>query len=113
MNISYEIIYEYQHVDHYLQINLDKNLDNYNAIHLNLLLSFFQGCFIVSIFLCAFISLVWLREQIIHGGPQEWLNVEDGVRGANAENALDDNIDVAVSHLIFYCINLNFHYLNF
>lgn len=56
-----------------------------------------QGCFIVSIFLCAFISLVWLREQIIHGGPQEWLNVEDAARVANAGNALDDNVDAAVS----------------
>lgn len=51
----------------------------------------------MSIFLCAFISLVWLREQIIHGGPQEWLNLEDVARGANTENALDDNIDAVVS----------------
>uniref|UniRef100_A0A1I8EJ00 RING-type E3 ubiquitin transferase n=1 Tax=Wuchereria bancrofti TaxID=6293 RepID=A0A1I8EJ00_WUCBA len=63
----------------------------------NLLVDCLKGCFIVSIFLCAFISLVWLREQIIHGGPQEWLNLEDVARGANAENALDDNVDAVVA----------------
>ncbi|VDK77170.1 unnamed protein product [Litomosoides sigmodontis] len=63
----------------------------------NLLVDCLKGCFIVSIFLCAFISLVWLREQIIHGGPQEWLNVEDAARVANAGNALNDNVDAAVA----------------
>ncbi|KAM3720699.1 E3 ubiquitin-protein ligase [Dirofilaria immitis] len=63
----------------------------------NLLIDCLKGCFIVSIFLCAFISLVWLREQIIHGGPQEWLNLEDNARDANAENALDDNVDAVVA----------------
>uniref|UniRef100_A0A915AAP3 RING-type E3 ubiquitin transferase n=1 Tax=Parascaris univalens TaxID=6257 RepID=A0A915AAP3_PARUN len=47
-----------------------------------------KGCFIVSVFLCAFISLVWLREQIIHGGPQEWL-VIDGAQG-DAQNGRED-----------------------
>lgn len=48
-----------------------------------------QGCFIVSMFLCAFISLVWLREQIIHGGPQEWLNLENPNDTGNADNTVD------------------------
>uniref|UniRef100_A0A2C9LZL1 RING-type E3 ubiquitin transferase n=1 Tax=Biomphalaria glabrata TaxID=6526 RepID=A0A2C9LZL1_BIOGL len=33
----------------------------------------FQGCLVVTCTLCAFISLVWLREQILHGGGPEWL----------------------------------------
>ncbi|TMS09229.1 E3 ubiquitin-protein ligase MARCH6 [Larimichthys crocea] len=32
-----------------------------------------QGCFVVTCTLCAFISLVWLREQIVHGGAPQWL----------------------------------------
>ncbi|KAG7249893.1 hypothetical protein CRUP_025730, partial [Coryphaenoides rupestris] len=31
------------------------------------------GCFVVTCTLCAFISLVWLREQIVHGGAPHWL----------------------------------------
>ncbi|TKR93793.1 hypothetical protein L596_008188 [Steinernema carpocapsae] len=33
-----------------------------------------KGCIIVITFLCLFISLVWLREQIQHG-PNEWLHL--------------------------------------
>lgn len=33
----------------------------------------FHGCFVVACTLCAFISLVWLREQILHGGGPDWL----------------------------------------
>ncbi|XP_033117228.1 E3 ubiquitin-protein ligase MARCH6-like [Anneissia japonica] len=32
-----------------------------------------QGCFIVGCTLCAFISLVWLREQVVNGGGPQWL----------------------------------------
>ncbi|XP_076146942.1 E3 ubiquitin-protein ligase MARCHF6-like [Alosa pseudoharengus] len=39
----------------------------------NLLADCLQGCFVVTCTLCAFISLVWLREQIIHGGAPQWL----------------------------------------
>uniref|UniRef100_A0A0N5A933 RING-type E3 ubiquitin transferase n=1 Tax=Syphacia muris TaxID=451379 RepID=A0A0N5A933_9BILA len=42
----------------------------------NILVDCFKGCFIVSIFLCTFVSLIWLREQINAGGQQEWLNLE-------------------------------------
>ena len=33
-----------------------------------------QGCAVVSLTLIAFIGLVWLREQILHGGGPEWLD---------------------------------------
>ncbi|XP_069912686.1 E3 ubiquitin-protein ligase MARCHF6 isoform X2 [Oryctolagus cuniculus] len=39
----------------------------------NLLADCLQGCFVVTCTLCAFISLVWLREQIVHGGAPIWL----------------------------------------
>ncbi|XP_078271518.1 E3 ubiquitin-protein ligase MARCHF6 isoform X1 [Rhinoraja longicauda] len=39
----------------------------------NLLADSLQGCFVVTCTLCAFISLVWLREQIVHGGAPQWL----------------------------------------
>ncbi|ELU11646.1 hypothetical protein CAPTEDRAFT_60132, partial [Capitella teleta] len=40
----------------------------------NLVTDCFQGCFVVACTLCAFISLVWLREQILHGGDPDWLD---------------------------------------
>ncbi|KAK1345315.1 hypothetical protein QTO34_014026 [Cnephaeus nilssonii] len=40
----------------------------------NLLADCLQGCFVVTCTLCAFISLVWLREQIVHGGAPIWLD---------------------------------------
>lgn len=43
----------------------------------NILSDCFQGCFVVTCTLCAFISLVWLREQILHGGGPDWLEHED------------------------------------
>lgn len=33
----------------------------------------FHGCFVVTCTLFAFIGLVWLREQILHGGGPDWL----------------------------------------
>ncbi|XP_041375877.1 E3 ubiquitin-protein ligase MARCHF6-like [Gigantopelta aegis] len=54
----------------------------------NLAADCFQGCFVVTCTLCAFISLVWLREQILHGGGPDWLEQED--QGANqARNIFD------------------------
>ncbi|KAK1172793.1 E3 ubiquitin-protein ligase MARCHF6 isoform X4 [Acipenser oxyrinchus oxyrinchus] len=40
----------------------------------NVLADCLQGCFVVTCTLCAFISLVWLREQIVHGGAPQWLD---------------------------------------
>ncbi|XP_062500948.1 E3 ubiquitin-protein ligase MARCHF6-like isoform X2 [Corticium candelabrum] len=39
----------------------------------NVLTDCVKGCFVVACTLCTFISLVWLREQIIQGGGPEWL----------------------------------------
>ncbi|XP_053739411.1 E3 ubiquitin-protein ligase MARCHF6-like isoform X1 [Synchiropus splendidus] len=39
----------------------------------NLTADCLQGCFVVTCTLCAFIGLVWLREQIIHDRDPQWL----------------------------------------
>ncbi|VDO93845.1 unnamed protein product [Soboliphyme baturini] len=35
-----------------------------------------QGTIIIGLTLCAFVSMVWLREQIVHGGMPHWLNLD-------------------------------------
>ncbi|KAK7879389.1 hypothetical protein WMY93_030725 [Mugilogobius chulae] len=54
----------------------------------NLLADCLQGCFVVTCTLCAFISLVWLREQIVHGGAPQWLEQHQPVppNGAGQAN---------------------------
>ena len=45
---------------------------------------------VVTLTLLAFIGLVWLREQILHGGGPAWLEPEE-VRGvALGENIAED-----------------------
>lgn len=41
----------------------------------NILVDIVKGSVIVSIFLCTFISLVWLREQIMIGGLPAFMNL--------------------------------------
>ena len=58
-----------------------------------------QGCAVVSLTLIAFIGLVWLREQILHGGGPEWLDNDlehaniaaDAAHVANWANAANNN----------------------
>ncbi|XP_023678192.1 E3 ubiquitin-protein ligase MARCHF6-like isoform X2 [Paramormyrops kingsleyae] len=54
----------------------------------NLLADCLQGCFVVTCTLCAFIGLVWLREQIVHGGAPQWLeqNLEQPPNEAGQPN---------------------------
>ncbi|CRL03326.1 CLUMA_CG016159, isoform A [Clunio marinus] len=44
----------------------------------NLAADVFRGCFVVTCTLFAFIGLVWLREQILHGGGPDWLERDEG-----------------------------------
>ncbi|XP_078720049.1 E3 ubiquitin-protein ligase MARCHF6-like [Lampetra fluviatilis] len=60
----------------------------------NLLADCFQGCFVVTCTLCAFISLVWLREQILHGGAPPWLEQNQQARNANPDANPNANLDV-------------------
>lgn len=45
----------------------------------NLASDIFHGCFVVTCTLFAFIGLVWLREQILHGGGPDWLERDQAV----------------------------------
>ncbi|XP_072268059.1 E3 ubiquitin-protein ligase MARCHF6 isoform X2 [Pyxicephalus adspersus] len=66
----------------------------------NLLADCLQGCFVVTCTLCAFISLVWLREQIIHGGAPQWLeqNLLQPLNGLAQQNVVQDAGNVAVEN---------------
>jgi len=43
----------------------------------NIAADILQGCAVVTLTLLAFIGLVWLREQILHGGGPAWLELEE------------------------------------
>lgn len=62
----------------------------------NIVSDIFQGCFVVLCTLFAFAGLVWLREQIVHGGNPEWLARENGAAPGLGEDGapprLLDNI---------------------
>lgn len=62
----------------------------------NLLADCLQGCFVVTCTLCAFISLVWLREQIVHGGAPQWLeqNQQQPLNGVGQQNEVKLNYSV-------------------
>lgn len=61
----------------------------------NLAADVFRGGFVVTCTLFVFIGLVWLREQILHGGGPEWLErvEEPDVRPARPDNPNDDEAD--------------------
>ena len=42
----------------------------------NVLLDVSYGMAMISTFVCAFVCLVWLSEQITHGGPQNALHLD-------------------------------------
>lgn len=43
----------------------------------NIAIDVFRGCFVATCTLFTFVGLVWLREQIIHGGGPDWLERDD------------------------------------
>lgn len=66
----------------------------------NLLADCLQGCFVVTCTLCAFISLVWLREQIVHGGAPLWLE-QNQQQPANAAGQANE-VNYTQKHA-YYC----------
>lgn len=50
----------------------------------NLASDAFRGCFVVTCTLLSFIGLVWLREQILHGGGPDWLERDEAPAAAAA-----------------------------
>ncbi|XP_053324013.1 E3 ubiquitin-protein ligase MARCHF6 isoform X6 [Spea bombifrons] len=67
----------------------------------NLLADCLQGCFVVTCTLCAFISLVWLREQIVHGGAPQWLeqNQAQPLNGVGQQNEVPGPGNVAAENV--------------
>ncbi|KAK6645554.1 hypothetical protein RUM43_001831 [Polyplax serrata] len=53
----------------------------------------FHGCFVITCTLFAFLGMVWLREQIIHGGGPDWLEREQPQQQAPPEQAVPENQD--------------------
>lgn len=51
----------------------------------------FNGCFVVTCTLFAFIGLVWLREQILHAGGPDWLE-RDNVQLPPVDNPPQPNV---------------------
>ncbi|EDW69758.1 E3 ubiquitin-protein ligase MARCHF6 [Drosophila virilis] len=54
----------------------------------NLAADAFRGCFVVTCTLLCFIGLVWLREQILHGGGPDWLERDEAPAAAAAAPAV-------------------------
>lgn len=50
-----------------------------------------RGSAIVAVFLCTFILLVFLREQIVNGGPPELFNLENAPEADPQEPQVEDN----------------------
>ena len=58
----------------------------------NIMADILQGCAVVTLTLLAFIGLVWLREQILHGGGPVWLEPEGGLQGDQAAHAAPEDV---------------------
>merc|ERR1712223_1150197 len=58
----------------------------------NIMADILQGCAVVTLTLLAFIGLVWLREQILHGGGPVWLEPEGGLQGDQAPHAAPEDV---------------------
>lgn len=85
----------------------------------NLATDIFHGCFVVTCTLFAFVGLIWLREQILHGGGPDWLQRDNMVPVAREDpppvvnNNIPEEIEIAVANNIvevsvffFVCIFL-------
>ncbi|KAL7732615.1 hypothetical protein ACLKA6_013547 [Drosophila palustris] len=59
----------------------------------NLAADAFRGCFVVTCTLLSFIGLVWLREQILHGGGPDWLERDEAAPAAAPAPAPAPNPD--------------------
>ena len=61
----------------------------------NIIADILQGCAVVILTLLAFIGLVWLREQILHGGGPEWLEMDaNGLQNGPNQEQQPQNVVV-------------------
>ncbi|XP_050301508.1 E3 ubiquitin-protein ligase MARCHF6 [Anthonomus grandis grandis] len=65
----------------------------------NLAADIFQGCFVVCCTLFAFAGLVWLREQILHGGGPDWLLREEIGAGLDNPPRMLNNQNIILEEL--------------
>lgn len=63
----------------------------------NITSDIFHGCFVVTCTLFTFIGLVWLREQVLHGGGPDWLE-RDNVNQAQVPNNIAEPLDRNENH---------------
>ncbi|GJQ73409.1 hypothetical protein Trydic_g13773 [Trypoxylus dichotomus] len=63
----------------------------------NITSDIFHGCFVVTCTLFTFIGLVWLREQVLHGGGPDWLE-RDNANQAQAVNNIGEQLDRNENH---------------
>ncbi|KAL1128927.1 hypothetical protein AAG570_013461 [Ranatra chinensis] len=54
----------------------------------------FHGCIVVTCTLFAFIGLVWLREQILHGGGPDWLQPPEQQQQPQQNNNNNNNVNL-------------------
>ena len=62
----------------------------------NITTDILQGCAVVTLTLLAFIGLVWLREQIVHGGGPDWLDMDFDAPNNNNVNQHQQQIQPLV-----------------
>ncbi|XP_067642851.1 E3 ubiquitin-protein ligase MARCHF6 [Eurosta solidaginis] len=63
----------------------------------NLASDAFRGCFVVTCTLLSFIGLVWLREQILHGGGPDWLERDDAPANAVNDDEQQQQVQVGAN----------------
>lgn len=78
--------------------NMDAILTNLLSTE-NLASDILHGCFVVTCTLFAFIGLVWLREQILHGGGPDWLERDNG-GGAPQDNVPVGNNNIPEENVV-------------
>lgn len=70
---TYKFMFGGFSIDSFLDLQLD--FITYETLGSDLI----RGCFVVTCTLLSFIGLIWLREQILHGGGPDWLDRNDNV----------------------------------
>lgn len=73
---TYKFMFGGFSIDSFLDLQL--NFVTYETLGSDLI----RGCFVVTCTLLSFIGLIWLREQILHGGGPDWLDRNENVAEA-------------------------------
>lgn len=82
---TYKFMFGGFSIDSFLDLQLD--FVTYETLGSDLI----RGCFVVTCTLLSFIGLIWLREQILHGGGPDWLDRNDNAEAEAAQVQQNDN----------------------